>query len=207
MVHGDDSGLVLPPRIAPTQTMIVPIAQHKEGVLEKAKELLTKLKDKGINVKIDDSDKTPGFKFAEQEMLGIPTRIEIGPKDIENNQVVVVRRDTGEKIAVSLDDIDKELPIILETIQKDMFTKAKKFLNDHIFDANTMDEMKEITHKNIGLIIANWCGNPECEDSIKSETDGFGSRCMPEEEQKNISGNCIYCGKEAKHRVFWGKSY
>jgi len=207
MVHGDDSGLVLPPRIAPTQTMIIPIAQHKEGVLETANNLLQKLKEKNIRVKIDDSEKTPGFKFSEQEMLGIPTRIEIGPKDIENNQAVVVRRDNGEKISVNLDEIETKLPEILEQIQKDMFKKAKDFLDSHIFEANTMEEMKEIANNNIGFIKANWCGSEDCEDNIKAETGGFGSRCMPEDEQKNVSGKCIYCGKEAKHRVFWGKSY
>ena len=207
MVHGDDSGLVLPPRIAPTQTMIIPIAQHKEGVLEKANELLNTLKENNIRVKIDDRDKTPGFKFSEQEMLGIPTRIEIGPKDIEQNQAVIVRRDNGEKITVSLDEINTKIKEILETIQKDMFKKAKKFLDEHIFEANTMDEMKEIAKNNIGFIKANWCGDPHCEDSIKAETDGFGSRCMPEDEQNNISGKCIYCGKDAKHKVYWGKAY
>ena len=207
MVHGDDSGLVLPPRIAPTQTMIIPIAQHKEGVLEKAKELYNRLKENGIRVKIDESDKTPGFKFAEQEMLGIPTRIEIGPKDIENNQVVVVRRDNGEKITINFDLIEKELPTILESIQKDMFTRAKLALEDHIFEANTMDEMKEIANNKIGLIKANWCGDPECEDNIKAETGGFGSRCMQEEDQKEVHGKCICCGKDAKHKVVWGKAY
>ena len=125
MVHGDDSGLVLPPRIAPVQTRVIPIAQHKEGVLEKANELTERLKKAGYSVKIDDSEKSPGWKFSEQEMLGIPTRIEIGPKDIEQNQVVVVRRDTREKIVVSLDEIETKLGEILETIQKDMFEKAK----------------------------------------------------------------------------------
>ena len=207
MVHGDDSGLVLPPRIAPTQSMIIPIAQHKEGVLEKANELYQRIQKIGVRVKMDDSEKSPGFKFAEQEMLGIPTRIEIGPKDIENNQVVVARRDNGEKIIVSLDDIENELPIILEKIQKDMFIKAKNFLDEHIYEANTMDEMKEIAKNNIGFIKAQWCGSPECEDYIKSETDGYGSRCMPEEDQHDINGNCIYCGKKANHLVYWGKSY
>ncbi len=204
MVHGDDSGLVLPPRIAPTQTMIIPIAQHKEGVLEKANELLERIKNKNIRVKLDDSEKTPGFKFSEQEMLGIPTRVEIGPKDIENNQAIIVRRDNGEKITVSLDEIETKLEEILETIQKDMFTKAKKFLDSHIFEAKSLEEMKEIAKKEIGFIKADWCGDPECEDNIKAETDGFGSRCIAEEKP---TGKCVYCGKEAKHKVFWGKSY
>lgn len=206
MVHGDDSGLVLPPRIAPTQTMVVPIAQHKEGVLDKAHELVNTLRNAGIRVKIDETEKSPGFKFAEQEMLGIPTRIEIGPKDIENNQVVVVRRDNREKIVVSLDEIATRLPEILEEEQKDMYDRAKEFLDSHIFEAATMDEMKKIGAENIGFIKAMWCGDEECEDMIKYETGGFGSRCIPEE-QKQLSDKCICCGKEAKHMVVWGKSY
>lgn len=207
MVHGDDSGLVLPPRIAPTQTMIIPIAQHKEGVLEKANELVDRLKAINIRVKIDDSEKTPGYKFAEQEMLGIPTRIEIGPKDIENNQLVIVRRDTREKITISIDDLEKELPVILDTIQKDMFDRAKKFLDEHIYEADTLEEMKEIAKDHIGFIKASWCGSEECEDIIKYETGGFGSRCMPEEEQSKTKEKCACCGKKAKHYVVWGKSY
>lgn len=138
MVHGDDDGLVLPPRIAPVQTRVIPIAQHKEGVLEKADELLAALKAAGYRAKIDDSEKSPGWKFSEQEILGIPTRIEIGPKDIEKNQVVVVRRDTREKIVVSIDEITTKLGEILETIQKDMYEKAKAFLNSHIDTAVTL---------------------------------------------------------------------
>ena len=132
MVHGDDSGLVLPPRIAPVQTRVIPIAQHKEGVLDKANELLDALNKAGYRAKIDDSEKSPGWKFSEQEMLGIPTRIEIGPKDIENGQVVVVRRDTREKIVVAIDEITTKLGEILETIQADLYAKAKAFLDDHI---------------------------------------------------------------------------
>ena len=207
MVHGDDSGLVLPPRIAPTQAMIIPIAQHKEGVLEAAMKLYDRIKAIDVRVKIDDSEKTPGFKFSEQEMLGIPIRIEIGPKDIENHQIVVVRRDNSEKIVVNLDNVEDKLPLILEEIQNNMFTKAKQFLDSHIYSANDMNEMKQIAHNNVGFIKALWCGNPECEDSIKSETEGYGSRCMPEEDQKDIHGKCVYCGKEAKHMVYWGKSY
>lgn len=206
MVHGDDSGLVLPPRIAPTQTMIIPIAQHKEGVLEKANELLEQLKNIGIRVKLDSTDKTPGYKFSEQEMLGIPTRIEIGPKDIEKNQVVVARRDTGEKITISLNEIDKKLPEILEDIQQSMYKKAESFLNSHIKSAITMEEMIEKFNNERCFIKAMWCGSEECEDKIKSETGGAGSRCIPFNEEK-LSDKCICCGKEAKHMVIWGKSY
>lgn len=206
MVHGDDSGLVLPPKIAPTQAMVIPIAQHKEGVLEKANELVDLLKKNNIRTKIDDSEKSPGFKFSEQEMLGIPLRIEIGPKDIENNECVVVRRDNREKIVVKLDDLEKEIPVILEKIQKDMFTKAKDFLDSHMFKATTMDEMKEIAENNIGFIKTMWCGEESCEDEIKAATGGFGSRCI-DENHEHLSDKCIFCGKEAKETVIWGKSY
>ena len=206
MVHGDDSGLVLPPRIAPIQTRIIPIAQHKEGVLEKATELMNALKAAGYSVNMDDSDKSPGWKFSEQEMQGIPTRIEIGPKDIENNQVVVVRRDTREKIVVSMDEIATKLGEILETIQKDMFDRAKAFLDAHIDTAVTMDEMIEKFQENRGFIKAMWCGCEECEEEIKAATGGASSRCIPPE-QEHLSDTCIFCGKPAKYMVYWGKSY
>ena len=206
MVHGDDSGLVLPPRIAPTQAMIIPIAQHKEGVLDKANELLEKLNKVGIRTKIDDSEKTPGFKYSEQEMLGIPVRIEIGPKDIENGQVIVVRRNDREKITVKIEELETELPKILENIQKDMYNTAKEFLDSHIYEAKTMDEMKKIGEEKIGFIKAMWCGDAECEENIKAETNVYGSRCILEN-QEPIDNKCVYCGKQAKHMVIWGKSY
>ena len=206
MVHGDDSGLVIPPRITPVQTMVIPIAQHKEGVLDKANELLDTLKAAGYKAKIDDSDKAPGWKFSGQEILGIPTRIEIGPKDIENNQAVIVRRDTREKIVVSLDEITTKLAEVLETMQKDMFEKAKTFLEAHINTATTMDEMNEKFNENLGFIKAMWCGDEACEEEIKAQTGGATSRCIPEEEEQ-LSDVCICCGKPAKHMVYWGKAY
>ena len=206
MVHGDDSGLVLPPKIAPTQVMVIPIAQHKDGVLDKAYEVVKQLKEIGLSVKVDDSEKSPGFKFAEQEILGIPCRIEIGPRDIENNTCVIVRRDTSEKIEVPLEKICIELPKILNTIQSDMYKKAADFLNEHLFNANTLSEMKEIAKNSIGFIKAPWCGNPDCEDTIKSETGGFGSRCIPFNQEK-IRSKCACCGKDANNIVVWGKSY
>ncbi|MDD2978445.1 MAG: proline--tRNA ligase [Hespellia sp.] len=206
MVHGDDSGLVLPPRIAPIQTRVIPVAQHKEGVLDKATELMNSLKAAGYRVGIDDSDKGPGWKFSEQEMLGIPTRIEIGPKDIENNQVVVVRRDTREKIIVSMDEIETKLGDILETIQKDMFDRAKAFLDSHISSATTIEEMNEKFNTNRGFIKAMWCGEEACEEEIKAATGGATSRCIPEE-QECLSDKCVFCGKPAKHMVYWGKAY
>jgi len=206
MVHGDDSGLVLPPRIAPTQAMVIPIAQHKEGVLDKANELLNRLNNIGIRTKIDDTDKTPGFKFAEQEMLGIPIRIEIGPKDIENEQLVVVKRNNREKITIKINELETKIPEILEEVQKEMYNSAKEFLDNHIYEATTMDEMKEIGENNIGLIKAMWCGDADCEENIKAQSGGFGSRCIPEN-QEQLSEKCVCCGKEAKHMVIWGKSY
>ena len=206
MVHGDDSGLVLPPHIAPVQTRVVPIAQHKEGVLEKAEELLANLKAAGYRVEIDKSEKSPGWKFSEQEMLGIPTRIEIGPKDIENNQVVVVRRDTREKIVVSLEEITEKLTEILETIQKDMYRKAKAFLDSHIHTVLTMEDMVKTAQEETGFIKAMWCGDEACEETIKEQTGGVTSRCIPEEEE-HLSDVCVCCGKPAKHMVYWGKAY
>ena len=204
MVHGDDSGLVLPPRIAPVQVMIIPVQQRKEGVLEKAMELKEALSN--YRGKVDDSDKSPGWKFSEQEMLGIPTRIEIGPKDIENGQVVVVRRDTREKIVVAIDEIAEKLGEILETIQKDLYAKAKAFLDDHISTAVTMDEMKDAVQNKKGFVKAMWCGEEECEDEIKAQTGGVTSRCIPMEEE-HLSDVCVCCGKPAKHMVYWGRAY
>lgn len=206
MVHGDDSGLVLPPRIAPVQTRVIPIAQHKEGVLEKANELLNALTAAGYKAKLDDSDKAPGWKFSEQEILGIPTRIEIGPKDIENNQVVVVRRDTREKIVVSIDEITTKLSEILETMQKDMFERAKAYRDERISVATTMDEMNQQFNEKLGFIKAMWCGEESCEEEIKAQTGGATSRCIPEE-QEHLSETCVCCGKPAKHMVYWGKAY
>ena len=173
MVHGDDDGLVLPPHVAPVECRIIPIAQHKEGVLDRAFALLDELKKAGYRVKIDDSDKSTGWKFAEQEMLGIPTRIEIGPKDLEKNQVVVVRRDNREKTVVSLDEIAGKLREILEQEQQDMYDKANEFLQNHIDTATTMDEMEEKFKANRGFVKACWCGDPECEGCLL-----YTSRCV-----------------------------
>lgn len=203
MVHGDDSGLVLPPRIAPTQVMIIPIAQHKEGVLEKAAELSSKLG--AYRVKVDDSDKSPGWKFSEQEMRGIPLRIEIGPKDIEANQAVIVRRDTREKIIVSLDEIQVRLGEILETIQSEMLERARKHRDEHTSAAANFTAFAEKIASEPGFVKAMWCGDRACEDEIKEKT-GATSRCMPFE-QEHIADTCVCCGKPAKSMVYWGKAY
>ncbi|WLV25125.1 proline--tRNA ligase [Aciduricibacillus chroicocephali] len=204
MVHGDNRGLVVPPRMAPTQAMIVPIAQHKEGVLDKAYELRDRLK-KIARVDIDASDKMPGWKFNEYEMKGIPIRIEMGPKDIENNQVVLARRDTGEKEFVALEDLELRLPALLEEIQKDLFDKALAHREEMTSVAKTMDEFGEILESKGGFIKAMWCGDEACEDKIKEEFSAT-SRCIPFEQEK-VSETCVCCGKPAKELVYWGKAY
>ena len=204
MVHGDNSGLVLPPKIAPTQIIIVPIAMHKDGVLEKASELKEKL-SKQFRVKLDDSDKSPGWKFSEYEMKGVPVRVEIGPRDIEQNQAILARRDTGEKITVSLDNIDAEIEKLLESIQKSLFEKALAHRNQKTFEAKDMDTFSKFLSETPGFIKAMWCGERACEDDIKDKT-GASARCIPFE-QEQISDKCICCGKEATKMVFWGKAY
>jgi len=203
MVHGDDSGLVLPPRIAQIQVVIIPIMQKKEGVLEKAAEVKNILSD--FRVKVDDSDKSPGWKFSEQEMRGIPVRIEMGPRDIEANQAIIVRRDTREKITVSLDDVKDKVGEILETMQKEMLERAKAHRDAHTFVAVNYEEFKEIVATKPGFIKAMWCGDQACEDKIKQETTAT-SRCMPFAQEK-LSDVCVCCGKPAKSMVYWGKAY
>ena len=205
MVHGDDSGLVLPPRIAPTQVMVIPIQQQKDGVLDKAYDLKDAL-SKDFRVKIDASDKTPGWKFSAQEVQGIPVRIEIGPKDIEKNQCVIVRRDTREKIVVSLDEVNEKLAEVLETMQNDMLERAKTFLAGHINDAHDYNEFKAIAETKPGFIRAMWCGDEACENKIKEDTT-VTSRCMPFNDQEQISDVCVCCGKPAHKLVYWGKAY
>ncbi len=203
MVHGDNSGLVLPPKIAPTQIMIIPIQQKKEGVLEKAAELKEKLG--AFRVKVDDSDKSPGWKFSEQEMRGIPIRVEIGPKDIEANQCVIVRRDTREKMVVSLDELETQAAKILDTIQADMLTRAKKHLESHTYSAATAEDFEKTLAEKPGFVKAMWCTDVACEEAIK-EKYGATSRCMPFE-QEHIADTCVCCGKPAKTLVYWGKAY
>lgn len=205
MVHGDDSGLKLPPAIAPVQIMVIPIAMHKEGVLDKANSIKDKLLSLGLRVRLDDSDKSPGYKFSECEMRGVPLRIEIGPKDIENNQCIMVRRDTGEKIIVSLDELNDKAEVLLEAIQKDMFAYALAHRDEHTYIAENMDEFEDIIENKPGFIKAVWCGCKECEDKIKERTAAT-SRCIPFE-QENISDTCICCGKPAQKMVYWGRAY
>ena len=201
MVHGDDSGLVLPPRIAPVQTMIIPIQQKKAGVLDKAYEIMEELKGE-FSVKVDASDKSPGWKFSEQEIQGIPTRIEIGPKDIANNQAVIVRRDTREKITAPLDQLADTLHKVM---QKDMYDRAKKHLTENTHIAHNWDEFNDLLETKQGFIRAMWCGEQECEEAIK-EKNGATTRCMPFVQAKH-SDVCVHCGKPAKAEVYFGKAY
>lgn len=207
MVHGDNSGLVLPPRIAPTQVMIIPIQQKKDGVLDKANEVFESLKAQGIRVKLDDTDKSPGWKFSEQEMRGIPMRVELGPKDIENNQAVLVRRDTREKLVVSLDELAEKAQELLVTIQKDMFERALAHREAHTYEADTYEAFKQIVEEKPGFVKAPWCGERTCEDQIKEDTQAT-SRCIPLVGGEVAEGaTCVCCGKPAKAMVYWGKAY
>ena len=205
MTHGDDNGLVLPPDIAPVQAVIIPVASHKPGVIEKATELKEMLA-KNYRVKLDDSDNSPGWKFAEYEMKGVPLRIEIGPRDIENNQCVVAMRVGGEKVAVSLDEINLVVGQKLEEIRALMYKKALENREHKTYCCKTMDEIKDTLAENgDGFVMAMWCGDEECEDKVK-EITGVGSRCIPFD-QKNIDDKCVCCGKPATCMVCWGKAY
>ena len=207
MVHGDDSGLVLPPRIAPTQVVIIPIQQAKEGVMDAAKDLCERLRDAGIRVKIDDSDKSPGWKFAEQEMRGFPMRIEIGPRDIASGQAVLVRRDTGEKSTASLDGIADTACALLAEIQDNLLARAKEFLSAHTYTAKDYDTFRDLIENKPGFVYAPWCGEQACEDQIKEDTTAT-SRCIPFDGGTPAEGDtCVCCGKKAKHIVVWGKAY
>ena len=206
MVHGDDSGLVLPPRIAPTQVMVVPIQQHKEGVLEKAADLKGSLANAGIRVKMDDSEKSPGWKFSEQEMRGIPMRIELGPKDIEAGKCVLVRRDTREKIECALEQAAEIAGKLLQNIQDDMYARAKEHLNTHITEVKSYAAFKDAVENKPGFIRAMWCGDEACENKIKEDTTAT-SRCMPLKEESAVSDVCVCCGKPAHKLVYWGKAY
>ena len=205
MVHGDDSGLVLPPMVAPVQVMVIPIQQQKEGVLDAANGIFDTLKQGGFRVKVDDSDKSPGWKFSEAEMRGIPLRVEIGPKDMAAGQCVLVRRDTREKTVVAIADLETEVAKLLKTIQADMLARAEEYLNSHFTDAHDYDEFKDAVENKPGFIRAMWCEELDCELKIKEDTTAT-SRCMPFDQEK-ISDTCVCCGKPAKKLVYWGKAY
>ncbi|MBE6701308.1 MAG: proline--tRNA ligase [Ruminococcaceae bacterium] len=204
MTHGDDNGLVLPPAIAPTQVIVVPIAQFKEGVLEAAEEVRARLA-KVVRTGIDTSDNSPGWKFAEYEMRGVPIRLEIGPKDIENGQCVLVRRDTGAKTFVPLENVEKAVQELLEDITKNMYEKALERRESMTHVAHNIEEMCEISETKPGFIKAMWCGDLECEEKLKEVAD-VTSRCMPFDAE-NVGDTCVCCGKKADKLVFWGKAY
>lgn len=206
MVHSDDDGLVLPPKIAPIQVAVIPVAQKKEGVLEKAGELKDRLLEIGLRVKLDDSDKAPGWKFSQYEMLGVPIRVEIGPKDIEKNQCVLVRRDTREKTFVSLDKLEETVQELLADIHESMYNAALQNLHEKTFVAHTHEEFLDIAENKPGFIKAMWCGDSACEEQLKDETGGVKSRCIPFVEEQ-LSDTCVCCGKPARHMVYWGKQY
>ena len=204
MTHGDNNGLVLPPKVAPIQVVVIPVAAHKAGVLEKAQELTDRL-SKFCRVKIDTSDNSPGWKFAEYEMKGVPLRLEIGPKDIEKNQCVLVRRDNREKYFVSLDNLETEIPKLLDTVQDGLFQAALARRANMTYTAKTLEELKDIADNKPGFIKAMWCGSRECEEKLK-EYAGVSSRCIPFE-QEHIADTCVCCGKPADKMLYWGKAY
>ncbi len=205
MTHGDDNGLILPPAVAPVQVVIIPIAQHKEGVLDKANELKGRLVDT-FRVKLDDSDQSTGWKFSQYEMKGVPVRLELGPKDIENNSCVLVSRVTREKKFVSLDNVEEEVAAMLRQVHEELVARARKNLEEKTFIATNMDEFLDIAENKPGYIKAMWCGEVECEDAIKEKTGGVKSRCIPFIED-HLSDVCVCCGKPAKHMVVWGRQY
>ncbi len=205
MTHGDNDGLVLPPRIAPVQAMVIPVAQHKPGVLDAAGALLDRLLAIGVRAKMDDSDQSMGWKAAEYEMKGVPLRIELGPKDIENGQCVLVRRDSGEKVPVALTDLEKAVPEMLDAIHQGLYDRAKRNLEDHIFPAFSLEEAKQLQAEHGGFIKTMWCGELACELKMKEEA-GMTSRCVPFE-QEHLSDTCPICGRAAKKMIYWGVAY
>lgn len=205
MTHGDNEGLVLPPKIAPFQLVVIPVAAHKPGVTEKAKELLETIKAAGIRAKIDLSENSPGWKFAEYEMKGFPLRLEVGPRDIENGQCVLVRRDNREKTVVKFEDLTTVIPRLLDEVQDALYQKALKNREDHTYTAHSLDDMKQIVKEHVGFVKSMWCGELACEEKVKEEA-GMSSRCMPLV-QEHLGDVCPICGKPAKKMIVWGVAY
>ena len=205
MTHGDDNGLILPPKVAPIQVAIIPVAQHKEGVLEKAAQIRDQLAEKW-RVKLDDSDNSTGWKYSQYEMKGVPLRLEIGPRDIENNSCVLVSRVTRQKTFVSLDNLDEEVEKALAAVHNELYERAEKNLAEKMSVAHDHDEFLDIAENRPGFIKAMWCGDSECEERLKDETGGVKSRCIPFVEE-HIADTCVCCGKPAKHTVVWGRQY
>ena len=206
MTHGDDSGLVLPPAVAPIQAVVIPVAQHKPGVLEAAASLAERLKAAGVRVKVDDSENSPGWKFSEYEMKGVPLRIEIGPRDIESGHCVVVTRHDRQKTVVPLAELETVVPAKLTEVRDAIFAKALANREKRTYACTTLDEITAtLREKGDGFVKAMWCGDEACEDAVKEKT-GVGSRCIPFAQEK-LSDRCVCCGKPAKHMVIWGKAY
>ena len=205
MTHGDNNGLVLPPRIAPIQAMVIPVAQHKEGVIEAAGDLLMRLKEMGIRARMDASDQSMGWKAAEYEMKGVPLRVEIGPKDMEKGQCCICRRDSGEKVFVPLADLETVVPQLLDSVHEGLYNRAKQNLENNTKVCMTLDEVKEFMETEGGFAKTMWCGELDCELEMK-EKAGVSSRCMPLEQDK-VSDVCVCCGKPAKHMIYWGVAY
>ena len=205
MTHGDDRGLVLPPDVAPVQAVIVPIAQHKEGVLEKCRELYAAL-SKEFRVKLDDTDNSAGWKFSEYEMKGVPCRVELGPRDIENGECVIVTRHDHNKETVPLADLSSALARKLKEVRDGLYAKALENREKHTHSCTSIEGIKEsLARDGDGFIKAMWCGDEECENKVK-ELTGVCSRCIPFE-QEHLSDTCVCCGRPAKHMVYWGKAY
>lgn len=205
MTHGDDNGLILPPAVAPIQVAVIPIAQHKEGVLEAAGSLRERLADR-FRVKLDDSENSTGWKFSQYEMKGVPVRLELGPRDIESGSCVLVSRVTREKVVVSLDNIEEAVAEALARVHDELYERALSNLHNRTHDAHSYEEFLDIAEKKSGFIRAMWCGDSACEDKLKDVTGGVKSRCIPFSED-HISDVCVCCGKPAKHMVVWGRQY
>ena len=204
MAHGDQRGLKLPPRVAPVQTVVIPVAQHKEGVIEKARELADALRKAGVRVEVDERDQSVGWKFNEWEMKGAPLRIEIGPRDIENGVCVFSRRDTHEKGTIALADVAEKVPALLDDIHETMYRQSADFLHSHIVTCHNMTEFNAALDKQC-FVKAMWCGCRECEDAIKAET-AASARALPFD-QTPVGDTCVYCGKPADKVVYFAKSY
>ena len=205
MTHGDNNGLVLPPKIAPVQVVVLPIAQHKAGVLEGAGAVRDRLINAGFRVKMDDSDNSMGWKCAEYEMKGVPLRVECGPRDLENGQCVLVRRNDGEKTVVKLEELEAAVAQQLELVHQGMYERAKKNLTEHIYEAHSIEEAKELQEKNGGFVKTMWCGELECEMMMKEQA-GMTSRCIPFAQEK-LGQSCACCGKPADKMIYWGVAY
>ena len=206
MAHGDDNGLILPPAVAPIQVVIIPVAQHKEGVLEKANEIKATLEKAGFRVKLDDSDQSTGWKYSQYEMKGVPVRLEIGPRDIESGNCVLVSRVSREKSFVAIDGVENEVQKMLSFVHDELVARANKNLQEKTHIATTYEQFLDTAENKLGFIKAMWCGDSACEDKLKDVTGGVKSRCIPFHEEK-LADTCVCCGRPAKHMVVWGKQY